>query len=82
MMENEIRAKLTKSCPCCGGKNILMDNPEWLQYHTLHSVSIKCGDCGLEITGYDHKWENGRLVDTTLADAYRDALKRWNRRAA
>lgn len=78
----EIKAKLAKSCPCCGSKNIVMDDPAWLRHHELGAVSIMCNECKLKITGYAHKWDNGRMIDTSLAEAYRDALKRWNRRAA
>jgi len=83
-MIGEIRARLTKPCPCCGSRDIWMDSPEWLKENDLHCVDIMCKACGLRITAYDYYFdpETRKRIDTSLREAYRTALKRWNRRAA
>lgn len=78
---SKVKARLAKRCPCCGSTKVLMDNPKWLKMNELQTASIKCADCGLEVTGYaGHRWVENKYV--TLEQAYVSALKRWNRRAA
>lgn len=80
-MESEVKARLAKSCPCCGSKEVMMTNPNWLKSRNVQCVSIKCAKCELEITGYSGmNYVEGR--EYTLAQAYQSALRRWNRRAA
>ena len=80
-METDIKARLAKACPCCGSKNIRIDNPEWIKKHILNMVTIACGDCGLHVDGYaGHSYITGE--DLTIQQAYQSALKRWNRRAS
>lgn len=75
-MMKEMKAKLTKRCPCCGSTNIKTDNPKWLKDNSLRLVEIWCDDCKLKAEA--HVGLDGK----DLADAYRVALMRWNRRAA
>ena len=78
---SEVKARLAKRCPCCGSENVLMDNPKWIKMNGLSVVTIKCGDCDMQVSGYaGHHWVENR--DYTLEQAYVSALKRWNRRAA
>ena len=84
MNGTEVKARLAKPCPCCGSLDIWMDSPEWLKENGLHSLEIMCKACGLSITAYDYYFDpdTNERVDTSLREAYRTALKRWNRRAA
>ena len=75
-MINGVKAKLAKRCPCCGSTNIKMDDPKWLKENNLRLVEIWCEDC--KLTAEAHVVLDGK----DLADAYRVALRRWNRRAA
>ena len=79
MMENMIKAKLAKPCPCCGSRNVKMDNPEWIAMYDIKCASIECDNCGLQITGYAG-YDYVTKEDVTIQQAYRKALTRWNRR--
>lgn len=66
-------AKLAKRCPCCGCAKIVTDDSEWSKQHGHErSVGIECAECGLTVTGHGDNY----------GASYRDALTKWNRRAA
>lgn len=74
MYDYETGAKLAKSCPCCGGKHIVTEKPTWIESLGLKAVGIQCKDCGLSVDGHS--------MEVDFNSAYRDALRKWNRRAA
>lgn len=77
----QVKAKLAKPCPCCGSKNVLMDNPKWIKAHSLNMVTIQCEDCKLEMNGHaGYSFVKDETI--TLQQAYQSALRRWNRRVA
>lgn len=70
----EIKAKLAKKCPFCGSDRIKTDQAEWIKNNELMVVRIMCDECGAEVRAY-----------TDVCDpvgGYREALTKWNRRAA
>jgi Lar family restriction alleviation protein len=78
-MIGEIRARLTKPCPCCGSKKIMMDSPKFIRENDLKVVELLCKDCGLSMKVFVGDSE-GRA--SSVKEAYQIAVKRWNRRAA
>lgn len=67
----QMNARLAKRCPFCGGNNIVTEKPEWLVEHGIRHFTFECMECGCEYDG-DSKED--------LKEAYREALKGWNRR--
>jgi len=71
----ERKAPLTKACPYCGSKKVVMTMPEVFKKESLRAMVISCDDCGAMMHGFSQE-----VGDYNTA--YRDALKRWNHRRA
>lgn len=74
----QMTARLAKACPLCGSKNVVTYKRDHQESHqSIHPGSyyaaIECADCGLTYLG-----DKG----TNPSEAYRIALKAWNRRSA
>ena len=78
-MISEVKARLTKPCPCCGSKNIMMDDPKFIRENGLKVVELWCKDCGLSMKVFVGDNEGHA---SSVKEAYQIAVKRWNRRAA
>lgn len=74
LLSYEVEAKLAKKCPFCGCERIKTKQPEWVRIHDIKAVSIKCDNCGAEVTAYTDECD--------FYAGYREALKLWNRRAS
>jgi hypothetical protein len=64
------------ACPFCGGL------PE---IHGRTTVVVRCLDCGSrgqEINAFGSEVADGDTFQPTRGDAIREAVTRWNRRAA
>lgn len=75
MIKNyEMKARLVKACPHCGSKNIVTIIPREFKKNGLRANFIKCENCDAYVNGYTN-------VSGDYNGAYREALKKWNRRA-
>ena len=70
----EMNARLAKDCPYCGSKNIVTIIPRVFKKDGLMANRIRCDNCDACIYGYTD-------VSGDYNGSYREALKKWNRRA-